>query len=65
MTKPPINVLELPLEVRAEMAMRAAGEKVVIQHAQEARPIYIWRDGKTVEVSPEELKVQAAEILAE
>src|SRR5713226_9506677 len=29
MIRPPANVLELPLEVRAEMALRAAVEKVI------------------------------------
>lgn len=65
MTKPPPNVLELPLEVRAEMAMKAAVEKVIIEHARLGLPIYIWRDGKVVEVPPQELKIQAARILAE
>lgn len=65
MTKPPSNVLELPIEVRAEMALRAAAEKVIIEHARLGLPIYITRDGQTVEVPPEELRVQAARLLAE
>ncbi len=65
MTRPPANVLELPLEVRAEMALKAAFEKVVIEHARKGRPIYIWRDGKVVEVPPEELRAEAARLLAE
>ena len=56
MRKPPSNVLELPLEVRAEMALQAAVEKLIEEHAREGRPIYIWRDGKVVEVPPEELR---------
>jgi hypothetical protein len=31
MTKPPKNVLELPLEQRAEMALKAAVEKVIVE----------------------------------
>jgi hypothetical protein len=65
MTKPPANLLDLPLEVRAEMAMRAACEKVIIDHAREGRPIYVLRDGRVIEVSPKELKIEAARILAE
>lgn len=65
MTKPPANVLELPLEERAEMAFRAAVEKVIIEHARLGQPMYIWRDGKIVELSPEELKAEAARIEAE
>lgn len=47
------------------MAMRAAYEKLVVEHARQGRPIYVWRDGKVVEVTPEELKIEAARLLAE
>jgi hypothetical protein len=60
MTKPPPNVLSLPLEQRAEMALKAAVEEVIVEHARRGLPIYIWRDGKVVEVPPDELRVQAA-----
>ncbi|MGD1102126.1 MAG: hypothetical protein ABSA59_08660 [Terriglobia bacterium] len=53
MTKPPANLLQLPLEQRAEMALKAAVEKVIVKHARQALPIYTWREGKTVELSPE------------
>jgi hypothetical protein len=62
MTKPPANVLELPLEVRAEMALKAAVEKVITAHALKGLPIYIWRDGKVVEISSEELRRRSASI---
>ena len=60
MTKPPANVLTLSLEQRAEMALKAAVEEVIVEHAQKGLPIYIWRDGKVVEVPPDELRAQAA-----
>lgn len=60
MKKPPKNVLELPLEERAEMALKAAVEKVMEEHAREGLPIYIWLDGRVVEVSAEELRIQLA-----
>jgi hypothetical protein len=65
MTKPPANVLQLPLEVRAEIALKAAVEKVFIEHARQGLPICIWRDGKTVELSPEEVRLEAARMQAE
>jgi len=65
MTKPPANVLELPLEQRAELAFRAAVEEVIIEHARQGLPIYIWRDGKVVELSPEELRAESARLQAE
>lgn len=51
MTKPPANILELPLGERAEMALKAAFEKVIESHIRDGRPISIWREGKVVEVS--------------
>jgi len=65
MTKPPANVLELPLEQRAEMALKAAVEKVIVEHARHGLPIYIWREGKVVELSPEELRAESARLQAE
>jgi hypothetical protein len=46
MIKPPPNVLDLPLEERAEMALKAAVEKLVVEHARlglgahPSRPFY-------------------------
>ena len=56
MRKPPPNVLDLPLEVRAELALNAAVENLIEKHASEGRSIYIWREGKVVEISSEELR---------
>ena len=65
MTKPPANVLELPLEQRAELAFKAAVEEVIVEHARQGLPIYIWREGKVVELSPEELREESARLQAE
>jgi hypothetical protein len=65
MTKPPANVLELPLHVRDEMALKAAVEKVIVEHARRGLPIYIWRGGRVVEVPPDELRAQAILLGAE
>lgn len=58
MKEPPPNVLELPLEVRAEMAMKAAVEKVIEEHARSGLSIFVWRDGKVVEVTAQELRAR-------
>ena len=58
MTKVPANVPDLPLEQRAEMALKAAVRKVIIEHARLGLPIYTWRNGE-VEVSLDELRAQA------
>ena len=60
MREPPPNVLALPLEVRAEMALQAAVEGVMEENARLGLPIYIWRDGKVVDILPEILKERAA-----
>jgi len=59
-TKPPANILELPLGERAEMALKAAFEKVIEAHIRDGRPISIWRDGKVVEVPAQELRDRPA-----
>lgn len=55
MIKPPTNVLDLPLLDRAEMAMKAAIEKVIEEHIREGLPLYVWRDGKVVAIPAKEL----------
>jgi len=59
LTKPPADILELPLAQRAEMALKAAVEKVVEEHVRDGRPLYIWRDGQAVEVPTQELREQS------
>ncbi len=56
MISPPVNILDLPLLERAEMAMKAAIERVIEEHIREGLPLYIWRDRKVVAVPPEELR---------
>ena len=50
------NVLDLSLETRAQMAFEAAFEKVLDQYASQGLLLSVWRDGKVVEVSAEELR---------
>ena len=56
MITPPSNILDLPLEERALMALEAAVEEVIEEHAREGLPLYIWRDGQVVAVPAEELR---------
>jgi hypothetical protein len=65
MTKTPPNVLDLPTEERALMALRSAVEELIIEHAHTGAPLYIWRDGKVVAIPKEELEAEAARLLAE
>ncbi len=54
--KPPQDIMKLPIAVRAEMALKAAVKKAIIEHARQGRPIYVWRNGKVVEISARELR---------
>ncbi|MHB8503652.1 MAG: hypothetical protein ACYDHE_22240 [Candidatus Acidiferrales bacterium] len=59
MISPPLNVLELPLEERALMALNAAVERVIEEHVREGLPLYIWRDGKVVAVPADKLRTHS------
>ena len=52
MRKPSRDVLRLPLEKRAEIAFKIAVAKAIDEHARLGLPVYIWRNGKVVELSP-------------
>jgi len=47
------------------MALKAAVERVIVEHARQGLPVYIWRDGKVVKLSPEELRAEAARLETE
>jgi hypothetical protein len=50
------SVLRLPLERRAEIAFKEAVEEVIDEHARLGLPLYIWRDGKVVGLSAQEVR---------
>lgn len=56
MTKPSLEILKLPLEVRAQMALKAAVKKAIEEHARQGRSIFVWRNGKVVEVTAKQLR---------
>jgi hypothetical protein len=60
MKEPPPNVLELPLEVRAEMALKAAVRKAMEEHLRLGLPFYVWRDGHVVGLTAAEMKAHLA-----
>jgi len=49
-------IAELPLEVRAEMALRKAFRGVCEENLRFGLPVHVWRDGKAVALSPEEIR---------
>ena len=56
MRRPSKNILRLPLEKRAQMAFKEAVEEVIDEHVRLNLPLHIWRDGRVVELSPDEVR---------
>ena len=56
MKKLPDNILQLPMEERALMALKEAVEGVIEENARLGLPMSIWRDGKIVQLSPDEVR---------
>jgi len=50
------NILRLPLEKRAELAIREAVDEVITEHARLGLPLYIGRNGKVVRLSPSQVR---------
>jgi hypothetical protein len=44
----------LTIEEQAEKALTEAVEEVIDENARLGLPIYVWRDGKLVDIGPEE-----------
>jgi hypothetical protein len=47
----------LPLEVRAEMAMKEAVAEAIARHKRLGNPIAVWKRGKAVWIAPEDIVV--------
>lgn len=55
MNRQPSNLLELPLEQRAIMALRAAVREVIEDNARRGLPVYVWSRGKVVAMPAKKL----------
>ncbi|PYU01299.1 MAG: hypothetical protein DMG38_04580 [Acidobacteria bacterium] len=58
MIKEPPNVVELPMSERGLMALKVAFKKAIEEYARAGLRIYVWRDGKVVEIPSDELRAQ-------
>ena len=56
MSQPSKNILQLPLEKRAEIAFKIAVAKAIDEHARLGFPVFISRNGKVVKLSPREAR---------
>lgn len=51
------DILKLPLDVRAEMALKEAVAGALAEHKRRGNSIAVWRDGKAVWVPPDEIVI--------
>lgn len=49
---------DIPLEIRAEEAMKKAVAKAIADHKRTGDPIAIWRDGKVVKIPAEQIEIR-------
>ena len=42
------NISELPLDVKAEMALKEAVADVIEAHRRSGKPLVVWKDGQVV-----------------
>lgn len=52
MNKTSPDVMQMPIEKRAEIAFKAAVANAIDEHARLGLPIYIWRNKRVVKLSP-------------
>ena len=52
MSKPSKDVLRLPIEKRAEIAIKVAVAKAIDEHTRLGLPVFVWRNGRVVRLSP-------------
>jgi len=51
------DVRDLPLKIKAEMALKEAVAEALAEHKRQGNPIAVWRNGKAVWVPAEEIVV--------
>ncbi len=52
MSKPSRDILQLPIEKRAEIAFKVAVAKAIDEHTRLGLPVYIWRNSRVVKLFP-------------
>lgn len=57
------EIRNLPLEVKAEMALKEAVAEALAEHKRRGQPIAVWRNNKAVLIPPEEIVIPEFDIL--
>ena len=55
MSKPSKQILQLPIEKRAEIAFKIAVAKAIDEHTRLGLPVYVWRNSRVVRLSPKRM----------
>jgi hypothetical protein len=48
----------IPLEILAEEALKEAVAEVIAEHKLAGYPLAVWKDGRVVHLSPEQIEVR-------
>jgi hypothetical protein len=54
MSKPSKQILQLPMEKRALIALKVAVVRAIDEHARLGLPVYVWRNGTVAKLSRKE-----------
>jgi hypothetical protein len=49
---------DIPLEVRAEEALKKAVADTIADHKRTGDPIVVWRDGRVVKIPAEQIEIR-------
>jgi hypothetical protein len=58
MTEKKRKLDDIPISIRAEKAIKKAVAETLADHKRTGDPIFIWRDGKVVQIPPEKIGVR-------
>jgi|GEM_PF-1411794 len=53
---------EIPLEVLAEQALKAAVDKVLFEHKQTGDSVAVWHEEKVVHIPADQIEVRETEV---
>jgi len=52
------SMSDIPLEIRAEEALKEAVAEAIADHKRNGDPIVVWQDGKVVKVAPDQIEIR-------
>lgn len=62
MTRVAESILKLPMPQRGLVALKEAVKIALAEHARDGVPIYIWEDGRVVQVAPDRLLQESTDL---